>query len=62
MGEIVEGVLSAYGRELDPESLAKISRYLELLSSTGQTAQQLKAYGLAYLENLHNPDPRYSGC
>ena len=35
-------------------SLAKISRYLELLSSTGQTAQQLKAYGLAYLENLHN--------
>jgi hypothetical protein len=55
MGEIVESVLSAYGRELDSESRVKISRYLEMLTSTGQTAQQLQAYGLTYLETSTTP-------
>jgi len=61
MGEVIEGVIAAYGRELDAESLAKIKRYLETLRSTG-TKDDLTAYGVAYLEQLHNPDPRYSGC
>ena len=63
MSEIVATVLEAYGRELDADSRARISRYLETLSSAGKRdSQQLTAYGLAYLEQLHNPDPRYSGC
>jgi hypothetical protein len=63
MSEIAESILTAYGRDLDPESRAKTIRYLEMLSSTGQrNIQELRAYGLAYLENLHNPDPRYTGC
>ncbi len=61
MGEVVEEVIAAYGRELDAESLAKIRRYLETLGSTG-TKDDLTAYGVAYLEQLHNPDPRYTGC
>jgi hypothetical protein len=61
MTELVDNILKAYGRELDAESRAKISRYLETLSSTGKK-DDLTAYGLAYLEQLHNPDPRYSGC
>lgn len=61
MGEVLEGVIAAYGRELDAESLAKIRRYLATLSSTG-TTDDLTAYGIAYLEQLHNPDPRYTGC
>jgi hypothetical protein len=60
MSDVVEGVIAAYGRELDQESRAKIQRYLETLSSTGKT--DLTIYGLAYLEQLHNPDPRYTGC
>ncbi|MEO8318014.1 MAG: hypothetical protein ABJA75_09170 [Bradyrhizobium sp.] len=63
MSEIVATVLEAYGRDLDADSRAKIGRYLETLTSAGKRdSQQLTAYGLAYLEQLHNPDPRYSGC
>jgi hypothetical protein len=61
MTELVDSILKAYGRELDAESLTKIKRYLETLSSTGKK-DDLTAYGLAYLEQLHNPDPRYTGC
>jgi hypothetical protein len=61
MTDIVDDVLRAYGRELDEETRAKISRYLETLSSTGKR-DDLAIYGLAYLEQLQNPDPRYTGC
>jgi hypothetical protein len=61
MSELLADIVSAYGRELDAESLAKIRRYLETLSSAVRT-DDLPAYGLAYLEQLHNPDPRYTGC
>jgi hypothetical protein len=60
MSEVLEGVIAVYGREVDEKSRAKIRRYLETLSSTGKT--DLTTYGLAYLEQLHNPDPRYTGC
>jgi hypothetical protein len=61
MAELVDDILKIYGRELDAESRAKISRYLETLTSAGKK-DDLTACGLAYLEQLHNPDPRYSGC
>jgi len=64
MTEIVDGILRASGRgELDAQSRAKIIHYLETLKSAGnRDEQQLKTFGLAYLDQLFNPDPRYSGC
>jgi hypothetical protein len=63
MSELVDSILAMCGRELDGESRAKISRYLETLTSAGtRDSQKLMTYGLAYLEQLHNPDPRYTGC
>ena len=61
MSELLADIVSTYGRELDAESRAKISRYLETLTSAGKR-DDLTACGVAYLEQLHNPDPRYSGC
>ena len=64
MTEIVESILLTSGRsDLDAQSRAKIIRYLETLKSAGnRDEQQLTTFGLAYLEQLFNPDPRYSGC
>ena len=63
MSEIVDGILLTSGRgDLDAQSRAKIIRYLETLKSAGnRDEQQLTTFGLAYLEQLFNPDPRYSG-
>ena len=61
MSELLANIISAYGREPDAVSLEKTRRYLETLRSAVRT-DDLPAYGLAYLEQLHNPDPRYSGC
>ena len=64
MVEIVESILRTSGRsDLDAQSRAKIIRYLETLTSAGnKDKQQLATFGLAYLEQLLNPDPRYTGC
>ena len=64
MSEIVESILKTSGRiDLDAQSRAKIIRYLETLKSAGnRDEKQLTIFGLAYLEQLLNPDPRYSGC
>jgi hypothetical protein len=40
--------------------LIKTRRYLEILKSSVRTGD-LPACGLAYLEELHNPDASYSG-
>jgi hypothetical protein len=61
MRETIDDFIEIYGRELDAESRDKIRRYLETLSSTGKK-EDLTIYGLAYLDQLHNPDPRYTGC
>jgi hypothetical protein len=62
MDEIVDSILKTYGGEPDAESRFKISRYLKTLSSAGtRDRQQLTRYGLAYLEELHKPDRRYTG-
>jgi hypothetical protein len=66
MPEIVDDILQIYGSELDSEFLEasreKVSRYIETLASAGKTPGQLTEYGLAYLKELHDPDPRYTGC
>lgn len=64
MTEIVDGILRVSGRsDLDAQSRAKIMRYLETLKSAGnRDEQQLTTFGLAYLDQLFNPDPRYTGC
>jgi hypothetical protein len=64
MSEIVDSILRTSGHsDLDAQSRAKIIRYLETLRSAGnRDEQQLATFGLAYLEQLFNPDPRYSGC
>ena len=61
MREVIDRVIAAYGRELNADARKKIKRYLETLSSAGKN-DDLTVYGLAYLEQLHNPDPRYTGC
>jgi hypothetical protein len=65
--EIVDSILGAFGNELDSDfveaSRQKVSRYIETLASTGERdPEQLTTYGVAYLNELRNPDPRYSGC
>jgi hypothetical protein len=64
MSEIIDNILRTSGRsDLDAQSRARIIRYLETLKSAGnRDEQQLTTFGLAYLEQLLNPDPRYSGC
>jgi hypothetical protein len=61
MTKILNDILETYGRELDADSQAKMARYLETLTSAGRR-DDLATYGLAYLEQLRNPDPRYTGC
>jgi hypothetical protein len=61
MSELLADIVAAYGRELDAASVEKTRRYLEALTTSVRT-DDLPAYGLAYLEQLHNPDTRYSGC
>jgi hypothetical protein len=64
MCEIIENILSTSGRsDLDAHSRAKIIRYLETLKSAGnRDKEQLTIFGLAYLDQLLHPDPRYTGC
>ena len=64
MSDIIESILKTSGRsDLDAQSQAKIICYLETLKSAGKRdKQQLIILGLAYLEQLVNPDPRYTGC
>jgi hypothetical protein len=70
MNDLVDRILSIYQlmRPLDPDRVSdsrqRITRYIESLTSAGQSdAQQLAVYGLAYLKELHEErDPRFTGC
>jgi hypothetical protein len=70
MKDVVDRILNTYQlmRPLDRHQVAdsrrKITRYIESLTSGGQSdAQQLTVYGLAYLKELHEGrDPRFTGC
>jgi hypothetical protein len=65
--QIIDSIIETFCGELDSAFLGiwreKVSRYIEILASTGETdPHQLAAYGRAYLEELRNPDTRYTGC
>ena len=70
MNDLIDRILNTYQlmRPLDADRVSdsrqKITRYIESLTSAGQSdAQQLAEYGLAYLKELHEgPDPRFTGC
>jgi hypothetical protein len=70
MNDVVDRILTTYQlvRPLDAVRAAdyrrKITRYIESLTSAGQSdAQQLAMYGVAYLKELHEgQDPRFTGC
>ena len=61
MNDILEKVLSSSGEDVNGMR-EKVRHYLQLLASTGKTEQQLLALGTAYLKEILEPDPRYSGC
>lgn len=63
MPGIIDSIIEGYDGELDAAWREKVSRYIERLTSTGETdPTRLTAYARAYLEELRNPDRRYSGC
>jgi len=61
MNDIVEKVLSSYGKDMS-DAREKLRNYLDLLASAGKTDEQLLAFGIAYLQEILEPNPRYSGC
>ena len=62
MNDIVDRVLSSYGRSVSQPIQDKLLNYVKLLASTGKTNEQLLGLGAAYLQEMLEPDPRYSGC
>jgi hypothetical protein len=61
MNDIVEKVLSSYGNDVS-NAREKLKSYLGLLASAGKSDEQLLTFGAAYLKEILDPDPRYSGC
>ena len=62
MTDIIKAVIQSYGREVSEITYDKVSNYIGLLASVGKTDEQILALGKAYLEEIFQPDPRYSGC
>jgi hypothetical protein len=60
--DIVEAVLQSFDSEARKIAYGKVSNYIGLLASTGKTEEQLVVLGKAYLNEILNPDPRYTGC
>jgi hypothetical protein len=61
MNDIVERVLASHGGDVSTER-EKVRHYLSLLASAGKTDEELFVIGKAYLKEVLEPDPRYSGC
>ena len=61
MNDIVERVLASHGSDVSTER-EKVRHYLNLLASLGKTDKELFIIGEAYLKEVREPDPRYSGC
>jgi hypothetical protein len=62
MSDIAEVVIRAYGRDLGEPAIGKVRNYIALLASTGKSDEQLLTLGRAYLDEVLDPDTRYSGC
>jgi hypothetical protein len=59
---IVDRVVSSFGYEVSEPTQEKLLNYIRLLASTGKTEEQLLRFGMAYLKEILEPDPRYTGC
>jgi hypothetical protein len=59
---IVDSVVSSYGAEVSRPAQEKLFNYIRLLASTGLTDEKLLTFGRAYLREMLEPDPRYTGC
>ena len=59
---IIVCVVSLHGAEISELTQNKLLNYIQLLASTGKTDEQLLSFGAAYLKEILEPDPRYSGC
>ena len=62
LDNIVNNVVSSYGGEVSELTQERLLNYMRLLAATGKTDEQLVAFGTAYLREILEPDPRYSGC
>ena len=59
---IVDDVVGSFGAEVTGPTREKLLNYMRLLASTGINNEQLVTFGTAYLKEILQPDPRYSGC
>jgi len=62
LDNIVDSVVSSYSGEVSGLTQEKLLNYIRLLASTGKTDEQLLLFGSAYLQEVLEPDPRYTGC
>jgi hypothetical protein len=62
LDNIVDSVVSSYSGEVSGLTQEKLLNYIRLLASTGKTDEQLLLFGTAYLQEVLEPDPRYTGC
>jgi hypothetical protein len=60
--DAVETILMAEEKDVSRTARKKLANYLSLLVSTGKTDEQLLIFGTAYLNEIREPDSRYSGC
>lgn len=49
-------------RDVGSAARDRLTKYLNLLVSTGKTDTQLVIFGTGYLNEIREPDSRYSGC
>jgi hypothetical protein len=59
--QIIHSVVHSYGRQVSGPTQEKLLNYITLLASTGKTDEQLLTFGTAYLREILEPDPRYTG-
>lgn len=63
MNQVLDDVVrSLEGAVVEEAVLRRVRNYIRLMASTGQSNEQLVILGQAYLKEILQPDPRYSGC
>ena len=62
MENIVDSVVRSYGAEVNGPTQEKLFNYIRLLASTGVSDEELLTFGRAYLREILEPNPRYTGC
>ena len=58
----VKKIMKAEDMGTDTAARQKLANYLDLLMSADTTDQQLLIFGTAYLNEIREPNRRYSGC